>query len=316
LNSPSPAIQKRAAFNAVIKGMTASQKSLPTYLLYDRRGSQLFERIMALEEYYVTKTERQILQQNIAEITARLGEKPLLADYGSGNSAKTRLLLDNIKPPSVYMPVDISQEFLDAAAKALRRDYPDWEIAPVNADFTGDFKLPRAKPDAGKTVIFFPGSTIGNFERAKAVALLRRMSAQCRPAGCILIGVDLIKERDILLRAYNDREGATAEFNLNILNHVNRLTDADFCVANFKHRAVFDEDNERIVMQLISRAAHDVTVGEHKFRIDKNEGISTEYSHKYSVEGFGNMASKAGLNQERVWRDEQELFSLQLLAPA
>ena len=298
----------------LLAGLRDRPKHVAPRFLYDARGSQLFERICELPEYYPTRTEKAILRDNLGAIVESIGERALLVEPGSGSSAKTRLLLDALPTLSGYVPVDISCEHLLRAAAGLAASYPAIEVLPVCADFTADYPLPlpTRRPPA-RIVHFFPGSTIGNLERDAATALLARLRDSAGRHGGLLIGVDLVKAPEVIERAYNDAAGVTAVFNLNLLEHLNREFGADFDLQGFRHRAAWDPRHERIEMQLVSRRAQAVHLGDATLRFEAGEPLRTEYCHKYRIEDFGALARTAGWRSVDVWTDAQRLFSVHYL---
>lgn len=300
----------------VLAGLQRLQKELPPKLFYDARGSRLFERICRLPEYYLTRTEIAILRTHGAEIGALLGPGCLLIEYGSGSSAKTRILLDALAYPAGYVPIDISREAVLAAASALASDYPELPLVPVWADYTRPFKLPEPARRAQRRVVFFPGSSIGNFHLEEAEAFLRRAAGICGPRGHILVGVDLDKDPAILDPAYDDAEGVTAEFNLNMLVRLNRELGTDFHVEQFRHRAFYDRAHGRVEMHLVGLADQTVHVEEVEIAFAAGETILTECSYKHTLAGFAALARRAGLTVHRVWTDPQGWFSVQLLVAA
>jgi dimethylhistidine N-methyltransferase len=297
----------------IISGLTRRPKVLPAKFLYDKQGSQLFEQICRLPEYYPTRTETGILALNADEMAAMCGDQCLLIELGSGSSTKTRLLLDRLNDPVAYAPVDIAHDQLLEAAESLHGNYPGLAIVPVCADYTNDFQLPCAGPMARKTVVFFPGSTIGNFEPYEALVFSRRFAAAMRPGDAMIIGVDLRKPRDLLERAYNDSAGVTAEFNLNLLRRINRELGADFDLGRFAHRAVYNERAGRIEMHLVSAFEQAVQIDNRRFPFRKGEWITTEHSYKYTVDGFRIMARAAGFKIRRTWTDHNHWFSVHYL---
>lgn len=309
-----PGDDRAAVLAEVLEGLSQNQKTLPCKLFYDERGSRLFERITELDEYYLTRTEVEIMQRFGAEMAGALGPRCLLIEYGAGSSAKTRILLDNLREPAAYVPVDISGDFLLKAAEALQNDYPNVPVMPVVADFTGPFEVPAPPRPARRSVVYFPGSTIGNFEPDEATGLLRQMAQHCGSGGGVLIGVDLEKAPHLLHAAYNDADGVTAQFNLNLLRRLNRELGANFNVDRFEHQAAYDADNSRIEMYLVSRADQTVVIGGRAFNFTRGEAILTEYSHKYSLSAFQKMAAEAGLRTTHVWTDPDDLFSVQFLS--
>ena len=296
----------------VLEGLTRSAKTLPCKYFYDARGSALFDRICTLPEYYPTRTELAILRRHAGAMAAAIGPRCLLVEYGSGSSTKTRLLLDRLAEPAAYVPVDISREHLLQSAAALAAHYPRLRVIPVCADFTRPFALPDV-PDAARVVGYFPGSTIGNFAPADARKFLADVAEQCGPGGALLIGVDLTKPRSVLEPAYDDARGVTAEFNRNLLRRANRELGADFDLAAFDHRAFWNASLGRVEMHLVSRRDQVVRIAGQAIPFAKGESIHTENSHKYELEGFAALAAAAGFTVERVWTDDAELFSVQLL---
>ena len=295
----------------IVKGLSQEQKTISPKYFYDERGSQLFDKITELPEYYLTDAELEIMQSNIHEMAALIGKTASLIEFGSGSSLKTRILLENLDDLAAYVPVDISEEHLFSSAQKIRAEFPDIDVRPVVADFTRPFALPSPTITPIKNVIYFPGSTIGNFEHETAMELLRVMYEEAGENGALLIGVDLQKDADIIDSAYNDSEGVTAEFNLNMLRHLNNSYDANFDLDAFEHSANYDEDEGRVVIELVSQAEQTVEVGDTEFSLADGETILTEYSHKYTLAGFAQMASEAGFRVEKVWTDASELFSVQ-----
>ena len=295
----------------IVEGLRQDEKTISPKYFYDERGSKLFDEITRLPEYYPTETELGIMRDNIAEIVELIGERASLVEFGSGSSTKIRILLDHLRSLAVYVPVDISEEHLVAAAEKLQADYPDLEILPVVADFMQPFDLPSPTIMPVKNVVFFPGSTIGNFTNDAALDLLKVMYHEAKAGGALLIGVDLQKDPDILEAAYNDAEGVTAEFNLNMLRHINREHGANFDLDSFEHRAEYNEDEGRIEIHLDSTSDQLIQLGEEEIRIMEGEAILTEYSHKYTLDSFAALAREAGFEVRKVWTDEDRLFSVQ-----
>lgn len=300
----------------VVSGLGRSPKSLPCKYFYDDAGSRIFGEITRLPEYYPTRTELAIMRTHGDEIARAIGDGALLVEYGSGSSEKTRILLDAAENLAGYVPVDISGEYLDGIAAQLRADYPRLHVYPVAADFTGPFNIPTVPGSVRRNVLYFPGSTIGNFTRGEAVPLLRRMAAHAGRSGGVLIGVDLVKPLDRLLPAYDDSSGVTARFNLNLLVRLNRELGADFDVEGFRHEARFNADESRIEMYLRSRRCQTVQIDGHRFRFGEGEPLLTEYSHKYTLDSFAAMAAHAGLRAVHAWTDPDRLFSVQYLETA
>jgi dimethylhistidine N-methyltransferase len=308
-NEIEPTVNSEAA--EILEGLNLQQKHISPKYFYDERGSELFEQITELPEYYLTRTERTIMETHLGEMAQLIGPRASVIEFGSGASVKVRLLLDRLLQPAAYVPVDISGDFLQNVAEQLAADYPHIEILPIYADFTQPFDLPKPKIMPLKNVVYFPGSTIGNFTTPEARSLLRVMRQEARRGGALLIGVDLKKDRPIVEAAYNDAAGITAEFNLNVLRRLNRELGADFNLDNFRHQAAYDDINGRIEMRLISSRAQQVHLAGETIRFAAGEYIITEYSHKYSLEEFARMAGEAGFERERVWLDKDALFSVQ-----
>ena len=294
----------------VLAGLGNRPKSLPCKYFYDAAGAELFDRICDLAEYYPTRTEIGILRQHAREMAWLIGPRARLVELGSGSSTKTRILLDELPDLDAYVPVDISPEYLERATRELACDYPALRIVPVVADYTAPFDLPRGERGA-RTVAFFPGSTIGNLEPDQARDFLRVVARLCQGGGGLLIGVDLKKDRAMLEAAYDDAQGVTAAFNLNLLTRINRELGGDFDRDAFRHRAFYDEAEGRIEMQLVSARRQTVRVGTSAFRFDEGEPITTEYSYKYDPGAFAELARSAGFTCVRMWTDDQRLFGVQ-----
>lgn len=300
----------------VQKGLSLEQKRLPSMYFYDARGSSLFDRICELDEYYPTRTEVAILGQNATELAECVGERCMLVELGSGSSDKTRTLLRQLRRLHSYVPVDISKQHLSVAASRIAKAFPELAIYPVCADFMRELKLPPTPSTPNKKMVFFPGSTIGNFGPVERRGLLRSIAALSGAGGSLLIGIDLQKDRLRLERAYNDEAGVTGEFNLNLLRRINRELGADFDVDAFDHQAVYEETRGRIEMHLVSRRSQQVTVGRRRFLVERGESICTEYSYKFTSSGFLEEAAEAGFFCERSWTDPDGLFSVVLLTVA
>lgn len=306
---------QREAFRAdVVAGLSGPRKSLPSRWLYDDRGSALFEQITALPEYYPTRTETGILRSNAPAIAAFCGRGATLVEYGAGASVKTEILLGALDDPALYVPVDIAGDFLVDAAERIERRFPWLEIRPVVADFTDDFDLPADLPKLNARVAFFPGSTIGNLARPDAVALMKRMRGHVGEGGRAVLGVDLVKDVATLLRAYDDGEGVTAAFNLNLLARVNRELGGDFDLARFAHEARWNAAKSAIEMHLVSLADQDVSICGRRFRFREGETIHTEDSRKYRLVDVGRLAGEAGWRVAETWKDPDGLFAVVGLA--
>ncbi len=296
----------------VLAGLRQEQKWLPCRLLYDERGSELFERITGLEEYYPTRTERAIMTASAPEMGRLIGSGCVLIEYGSGSSTKTRALLDHLFAPVAYVPIDVSRAQLEAAAAGVRDRYPTLEVAPLCADYNGHLPLPAAAA-RGPRVAYFPGSTIGNFNMDEAVPFLHGVARTVGPGGCLLIGVDLQKDRAVLEAAYDDPHGVTAAFNLNVLSHLNRILEGTFDEGSFTHRSCYDQARGRIEMHLVSGTEQVVAVAGERFRFAAGETILTEVSYKFTLDGFALLAAVAGFDVVAIWTDPRRLFSVQLL---
>jgi dimethylhistidine N-methyltransferase len=297
----------------VISGLRKSPKELPPKYLYDEHGSYLYERICALDEYYIPRTEAAIMNAHIKEMVELIGQNVLLIEYGCGSCTKTRILLDHMRNPAAYVPIDISREQLLHVAEVLDQNYPGLEILPVCADYTRDFELPVPGQPGYRTVVYFPGSSIGNFDQPSAIDFLQHIADVCRPDGALLIGVDLKKDIDMLHRAYNDREGVTAAFNLNLLERINRELNGDFQLERFQHHAFYNREEGRIEMHLVSLRDQTVHLGNVSIHFTEGESIWTESSYKYSLTEFEKMAATAGFRVAKVWTDGQQWFSVQYL---
>jgi dimethylhistidine N-methyltransferase len=299
----------------VLAGLSQSKKTLPCKYLYDEQGARLFEAICELEEYYPTRTEVSILEHHIEEIVSLVPPRSNLVDLGSGSSLKTRLLLEHLDRPASCLPVDVAQTQLAECSARLARDFAGVEVCPICADYTHNFSLPDPLPGSGPTTVFFPGSTIGNFEPEEARHFLRRIGRFCHPAGGVLIGVDLKKTPQLLHAAYNDAQGVTAQFNLNLLARANRELEAGFDLSQFEHQAVYNEAAGRIEMHLVSRRPQTVPVDGHRFTFAAGESIVTEHSYKYTLAEFRGLAADAGFDVARSWTDARHWFSVHYLRP-
>jgi dimethylhistidine N-methyltransferase len=303
--------QTSAFAGDVFDGLSQRPKRLSPKYFYDERGSELFEQITLLPEYYPTRTELSILRDRAGEISAIVPKGSALVEFGAGATTKVRLLLNECAF-GAYVPVDISGDFIKAQAETLRRDFPGQAVYPVTADFTAPFALPEAIAEMPK-VGFFPGSTLGNFEPHEACAFLRTAREILDAGAQIVIGVDLEKDERLLYEAYNDKAGITARFNLNVLHRINRELGGNFDLSAFTHRAIYNRDRHRIEMHLISRKAQTVRVLGHSFSFRAGESIHTENSYKYSLERFAGLAGGSGWTVRETWTDEGCLFSVHVL---
>lgn len=300
----------------VLRGLRSSPKRLPSWLFYDARGSQLFESICEQPEYYLTRCEIALMEVHGADIASAMGPDVRLVEYGSGHAIKTDILLQYLTSPVSYVPVEISPEPLRQSVQRLEQRFPDVPMQPLAADFTRSLRLPISPRAARRTVIYFPGSTIGNFEAAEAATLLRKMRGEMGESGGILIGVDLKKDAALLEAAYNDAAGVTAEFTLNMLAHLNREVGSDFDLGRYRHRARYNPMAGRIETHIVSTEPQNVRVGRQQIRFRENEAMQVEYSCKYSLEDFAALARRAGLEVKQVWLDPQQMFSVQYLVRA
>ena len=295
----------------IIRGLSSPEPYISPKYFYDEAGSRLFEEICNSDEYYPTRTEVGIIRTNIDDIVEVLGKDCLLIEPGSGDSYKVRLLLDALRPIA-YLPIDISKRYLQDEAQKLAAEFTWLNVHAICADFTGKLELPYHVESTDK-VAFFPGSTIGNFVPELAVKVLEEIRMMVGKDGGLLIGVDLQKDTGILNAAYNDKKGYTAEFNKNLLVRINRELGADFNVDLFQHHAFFNEDEHRIEMHLVCMQDQQVKIDDQMFQFKKDQSILTEYSHKYSVEGFQKLAEQAGFKSVKTWVDDDRLFSVHYL---
>ena len=304
--------QRKIFLDEVLQGLQDARKELPSKYFYDDAGSHLFEQICELDEYYLTRTELSIMQASIQEIIALIGQHCLLIEYGSGSSTKIRMLLDALQDPAGYVPIDIAKEPLLRSAADLAQTYSNLEILPVCADYTSDFTLPIPKSFVSRRVAYFPGSTIGNFDREPARLFLQQIAGVCQGGG-LLIGVDLKKDFNTLHRAYNDSQGVTAQFNKHLLVRMNQELDANFQLNQFGHYAFYNPGQSRIEMHLVSLKNQNACVGGQEISFKLGESIWTESSYKYTLEEFAQLAETAGFAVEKVWTDPRKLFSVQYL---
>ncbi|VTU29705.1 Histidine-specific methyltransferase EgtD [Variovorax sp. PBS-H4] len=296
----------------LFEGLSRSPRSISPKFFYDAAGSQLFDRICELPEYYPTRTEMRILTECAPEIAAQIGPHAEVVEFGAGSLTKVRLLLDALQAPRRYVPIDISGEHLEGAAQRLRADYPHLGVQPLVADYTMPLVLPARSEGMGQRVGFFPGSTLGNFSPEEALAFLQLAQRLLRGGG-LLVGVDLVKDPARLHAAYNDAQGVTAAFNLNLLGRANRELDTDFDLDGFSHAAFYNAPLRRIEMHLVSRRKQTVTLDGQRFQFEEGETIHTENSYKFTVDGLQALALKAGLRPTAVWTDPERLFSVHWL---
>jgi dimethylhistidine N-methyltransferase len=303
--------QERQAFlDDVLDGLRRPQKEIPCKWLYDGRGSALFERICELPEYYPTRTELSILEHHVPSMAQHFGTGCAIVEYGAGSGLKTQLLLEHVSRPACYVPVDISPSALADATARLKRRFPALVIVPVRGDFTSATALPPEALEARRRAVFFPGSTIGNLHKGETVVFLSRIRQECGRGGGLLLGVDLLKDRPTLLRAYDDPRGVTAAFDKNLLARANVELGADFDLDAFRHEARFDERLGRIEMHLVATRRLAVCVGGEEFRFEAGESIHTECSYKYALPELRGLAALAGWRIDHVWTDERAWFAV------
>lgn len=294
----------------VYAGLARAQKTLPCKYLYDQRGSYLFDQICETDEYYLTRAELEIMDTHAESIAHQLGTQVMLVEYGSGSSIKTRTLLDALDSPVAYVPVDISKQHLLQTADELKSAYADIEILPVRADFTQPFSLPSGRQEPSHVALYFPGSTIGNFTPEDAGELLRQMSTMLGQQGGLLIGIDLQKEVSVIEAAYNDAAGVTAEFSLNLLQRINNELNGEFDIDQFEHKAIYNAKDHRVEISILSLCDQQVRVGYRDIEFQSGEEILTEYSHKYTIDGFASFASQFGFALHKSWTDDRDYFGV------
>jgi dimethylhistidine N-methyltransferase len=300
----------RDAFLAdVLAGLSQRQKNLPCRWLYDHAGSELFEAITRLPEYYPARTESAILLANARAMAEFAGSGATLIEYGAGAGIKTETLLAALCTPQRYIPIDIAGDFLEQTVWRIRQRFPELQVEPVISDFLVDFELPAALPD-GRRLAFFPGSTIGNLDVEEASAFLQRVRRHVGPGGGAIIGFDLKKDLDTMLAAYDDAQGVTAQFNLNMLARINRELGGDFELSGFRHAARWNGAESAVEMHLVSRVAQTVTIDCRTYEFEAGETIHTESSRKYSPEDVAALATANGWRVEQVWTDSRQWFGV------
>ncbi len=296
-------------YDDVLCGLTKTPKTISSKYLYDDRGSRLFHEICDLPEYYLTRSELRLTRERADDIAAQIGFRARLVELGVGRGIKTRLMLDSLHELESYIPVDISPKELQRCVGALRNEYPHLRITPLCEDYTSEFRLPHNGYE-GRTAFYYPGSTIGNFSPAQAGTFLEGLSQMAGPRGAMVIGVDLDKDPAILHSAYNDSRGVTAAFNRNLLRRINRECNADFDLDTFHHHAVYQPDEHRIEMRLISTCAQTVNFPTSCIEFDAGEYIVTEHSHKYTIEDFALLCEESGWRTRSLWTDNRGFFSI------
>jgi dimethylhistidine N-methyltransferase len=294
----------------VITGLSSDPRTLPCKYFYDEQGAALFQKICELPEYYITRTEIDILDRRRAEIASQLGPNIGLIGLGTGAGTKTRVLVEALEKPAVYIPVDISEKQLRKSAAVFRKIFPKLEVLPVCADYLQPVALPSPRHKASRNVVYFPGSTIGNFEPNEALEFLLRIANVAGRGGGLLIGVDLQKDQGVIEAAYNDSAGVTAQFNLNLLVRLNREIGADFDLNQWRHRAIYNSEAGRIEIYLLSATDQTVHIADREFRCRAGEKILTEHSYKHTPEGFIALARQAGFDFVKLWTDDARLFGV------
>ena len=306
------AAEEESFLDAVIEGLSRDPRAIPCRFLYDERGSALFDQICELPEYYPTRTETAILATHASDIAAMAGPHAQLIELGSGSSIKVRILLRALDQPAAYVAVDVSREHLKRAAANLARDFPKIQVAAICADYSAPFPLPEL-PAAGRRVAFFPGSTIGNLEPDEALAFLRLWARRLGPDAAMLVGVDLKKDADILNAAYDDAQGITARFSLNILARANAELGADFDLDGFVHQARYNPDAGRVEIHLCSLERQSARLAGRDFAFAAGERLHVEHSYKYAVSEFQALARRSGFEPTAVFTDPAQLFSMHYL---
>ena len=292
----------------VLRGLAKSPRQLPCKYFYDERGARLFQQICDLPEYYITRTEIEILRLHGTDMAKALGSQIELIGLGTGAGTKTRILLEELHDPLVYVPIDISKEQLENSCARFQEMFPRLQILPVCADYLEPLELPLPRHVSSRSVVYFPGSTIGNYEPEAASEFLARLVELAGGGGGLLIGVDLQKDRHVLERAYNDSVGVTAEFNKNLLARINRELAADFDLKQWRHHAIYNSNEGRIEIYLISDNEQVVHIGGRKFQFRAGEEVLTEYSYKHTIPGFIDLARQAGFEFAQVWTDDARWF--------
>ena len=293
-------------------GLSSKVKKLNPKWLYDFNGSKLFEKITKLKEYYITRTEIKILRKNKNEIAHIIGERAIVIEPGAGESKKISIFLKSLKHPKHYIPTDISKKYIVKIGKKLKKKFPKIKVSPTVDDFTTRKRFDSRFLKNQNVVIFFPGSTLGNFEKKDAITFLKNLKTKYKPKK-LIIGIDLIKKKSILLKAYNDKKGVTAKFNKNLLKRINRELKGNFKTKSFKHISIYNKEKNRIEMHLISLKKQRVKISNKSFNFKKGETIHTESSHKYSPKSFKDLANKSGWKVKKVWTDLDRQFSIQYL---
>ena len=299
----------------VTQGLQHKQKTLPCKYFYDEKGSALFEEICQLDEYYITRTELKLLDQIKQELAHKIGQDALIIEPGAGAGLKIQTLLGALKNPKCYVPMDISKDFLFYSASIIQDKFPRIEVLPIQGDFTQPINWLNQQMQPNR-VVFFPGSTLGNFEQALAIQFLNNMRQLVGKKGAIILGIDQLKPEQTLLQAYDDKQGVTARFNKNLLKRINQELHGNFKLEQFNHQARFNKQLSRIEMHLVSQKNQQVTIADKHFNFAKNESIHTENSHKYSDQMLQEIVTKAQLKIVKSWQDPQNLIAIYYLEPA
>lgn len=294
----------------VLAGLSATPRQLPCRLLWDARGAELFDQICTLDEYYLTRHELGLLREHLPAIARTVGPRARVIEPGSGVAHKTRLLLDALATPASYVAIELEAEQLAAATAALRVAYPELDVQPVCADYMRPFELPATTRPFGRSLVFFPGSTIGNFEPFDAIVFLAGLQRIAGPDGRLLLGADGTQDPIALVRAYDDLDGVTARFDLNILDHLNRTRGARFDLSTFRHRAVWNQRHSRVEMHLVSQVDQQVDIGGDVIALAKGEPIVTEHCYKHSMQGLRSMLQAAGWDVEQVLTGKEQPMRL------
>jgi len=318
MNDTAPALrdqtpERREELRQLLRGLAKPQKWISSMYFYDAAGSHLFDRITTLPEYYLTRTELAIMRERGAEMAAAIGPDAMVIEPGSGSGEKIRLLLQALERPVAYVPIEIAREHLEASSRDLAREFPQIEVLPVWADFTRELEIPRPRRQARRRLVYFPGSTLGNFEPPDAAELLRNFAGMAGAGGAALVGVDVAKPAARIEAAYNDAEGVTAAFNLNMLRNLNSRFGADFDPAAFEHDAFYDADQGRVEMHLRSLREQNVHLAGETIHFRAGESIHTESSYKFTEERFAALAERGGFRVMRTWMDAEGLFSVRYL---
>ncbi len=294
----------------LIDGLSRDPKDIPAKFLYDERGSELFEQICETDDYYPTRTEIGIMETCLERVSELIGPRARIVEFGAGSGRKTRMFLKALESPAAYLPIEISKAALRGCAERMQTAFPDLEITPICADYTEPVELPAPPSSVGRTVGYYPGSTLGNFEPDEAASFLRRIHDLCGDNGGLFIGIDLVKDRDTLEAAYDDSAGVTEAFTMNILDRANREADADFDRDAFRFEAQWQPEHQRVQLRLVSREAQTVHVGDTPFEFEAGERIVTEHSYKFRLDQFAELARDTGFSPVENWTDDDELFSL------